>query len=55
MSLRDAMQRRCQEAIQGIFTTGPFTIALVFSFFDVGPTRKLSPIKITVLSDAEEI
>lgn len=51
MSLQDAMQRHCQEAIQGIFTTGPFTIV----FFDVGPTRKLSPIKTKVLSDAGEI
>lgn len=55
MSLRVAMQRRCQEAIQGIFTTGPFTIAFVFWFFDVGPTKKLSPIKTTVLSDAGDI
>lgn len=52
MSLQDAMQRLCQEAIQGIFTTGPFTIAF---FFDVGPKRKLSPIKTKVLSDAGDI
>lgn len=56
MSLRDAMQRRCQEAIQGIFTTGPFTIAFfVVVVFYVGPTRKLSPIKTKVLSDAGDI
>lgn len=33
MSLQDAMQRRCQEAIQGIFKTGPFTIVFFFFFF----------------------
>lgn len=44
MSLRDTMQRHCQQAIQGIFKTRPFNIVVFsssFYFFDVGPIRKL--------------
>lgn len=33
MSLQDAMQRLCQEAIQGIFTTDPFAIGFFNIFF----------------------
>ncbi len=56
MSLHDAMQRLCQEAIQGIFTTGPFTIGFFYIcyFFDVGPTRKLSPFKTKVMQGIYE-